>query len=106
MRGKVEDRLIVNEKHSLPKREGNGHLVRKIWVNAQDEIVKYSLVYINENITLKDNSRVLGYDNSHGHHHKHRMGVESSIKFDSFEDMEAQFLQEFEEIHNENAQDE
>lgn len=98
--------LVEDHRQSLPKRDGNGLLVRRIWVNPEDknEVIKYSLVYINDNITTKDNGRVLGYDNNHGRHHKHKMGKESLIDFSTFDELEAQFQTEFEEIHNDYTQ--
>ena len=38
-----------------------------------------------------DNGRVVGYDNQHGHHHRHYFGVVAAVEFTSFDDIEDQF---------------
>jgi hypothetical protein len=60
----------VFERHCLDRRHGI-YLVRKIDMDEQGNMVNYSLAYIDPTICSKDNGRVLGYDNSHGHHHRH-----------------------------------
>jgi hypothetical protein len=39
----------------------------------------------------KDNGRVLGYDNDHGYHHRHYLGIEEKVDFNSFEDVKKRF---------------
>ena len=99
MREKYE--LIIDDTQVMPKKKGNGIITRKAWVDKNKDLVKYSLAYINENITLKDSGRVLGYDNSHGFHHKHYMGKVIPVKFISLEETEKQFEKEFKEVHDE-----
>jgi hypothetical protein len=48
-----------------------------------------------------DNGRVLGYDNTHGYHHKHYMGTVEPVEFFSFEQIEKKFQQEFEVLYAE-----
>jgi len=38
-----------------------------------------------------DNGRLVGYDNQHGHHHRHYFGAVAAIEFTSFDDIEDQF---------------
>jgi hypothetical protein len=45
-----------------------------------------------------DNGRVLGYDNSHGHHHRHFMGQVQDIEFDDYESLAARFRAEVHEL--------
>ena len=40
-----------------------------------------------------DNGRVLGYDNNHGHHHRHFMGQVEAVEFESYEATAAQLPQ-------------
>lgn len=61
-------------------------------------VVKYSLSYINPRICGPDNGRVLGYDNSHGHHHRHFMGQVSSVNFPGYEALVDRFREEVEEL--------
>ncbi len=67
-------------------------------VRRGEEVVRYSLAYINPKISGVDNGRVLGYDNSHGHHHRHSIGQISSVKFSSYETLLERFLQEIVEL--------
>ena len=62
------------------------------------EIVKYSLTYINPRICGVDNGRVLGYDNSHGRHHRHFMGKVSSVNFRSYTALLKRFQREVVEL--------
>lgn len=96
--------LLINERFSISSKKGNGVLTRKIWEDDNKNITRYSLAYINLNITQDDNGRVLGYDNAHGYHHKHLLGNITPIEFTSFEDIEARFEKEYEELHNEHSQ--
>ncbi len=54
-------------------------------------VVRYNLAYINHAIVSGDHGRVVGYDNAHGYHHRHYMGVVEPIEFVSFEDIEVRF---------------
>lgn len=54
---------------------GNGLLRREVWVNEQGQVSRYNLAYINHLIFSGDHGRVVGYDNAHGYHHRHYMGV-------------------------------
>jgi hypothetical protein len=63
-------------------------------VHCGSEVVKYSLAYINPRISGVDNGRILGYDNSHGRHHRHYMGRVSSVNFPGCETLLDWFQQE------------
>lgn len=62
------------------------------------EVIKYSLAYINPRICGLDNGRVLGYDNSHGPHHRHFMGQISSMDFPGYEALLDRFQREVSEL--------
>jgi hypothetical protein len=93
------ERLLVDETLALHKSKGNGILKRRVWVDEDNVVTRYSLAYINHNIYNGDNGRVLGYDNAHNYHHRHYMGGIEPVVFKNFEDIEAHFQQEFEVIH-------
>ncbi len=61
-------------------------------------MVKYSLAYINLRTCGVDNGRVLGYDNSHGHHHRHSMGEVEEIDFPGYEALVDRFQKEVEDL--------
>jgi hypothetical protein len=45
-----------------------------------------------------DNGRVLGYDNNHGHHHRHFMGRIESVLFVDNESLAARFYEEVRDL--------
>ena len=61
-------------------------------------VVKYSLAYINPRICGADNGRVLGYDNTHGHHHRHFMGTVKPYEFSSYQELADRFQREVEAL--------
>jgi len=95
MAAKAPGRKLVDEVHQIAFRRGNGRLRREIWVDASGRVVRYSLAYINHMIFQGDNGRVIGYDNAHGYHHRHYLGVMEPVAFINFEDIEARFEQDW-----------
>src|SRR3990167_11123699 len=93
------ERLLVDEAFTLQKSKGNGVLKRRIWVDEDDKVTRYSMAYINHHIYSGDNGRVLGHDNAHNYHHRHHMGKTEPVDFKNLEDIEIRFQQEFEVIH-------
>jgi hypothetical protein len=87
----MADRKIIDDTHHITQKRGNGQLRREIWVDAQGQVTRYNLAYINHALHAGDNGRVVGYDNQHGHHHQHYFGVVAAVEFTSFEDIEDQF---------------
>ena len=83
----------------MPDKQGNGILKYSASANSSGIIAHYSLAYINYNVCREDNGRVLGYDNSHGYHHKHFMGKEEKVSFSTFEEIANNFEAEWREIH-------
>ena len=68
---------------------------REIWVDAHGRVVRYNRAYINPVLYSRDNGRVLGYDSAHGWHHRHYKGEVTAVQFESFEDIEARFQDEW-----------
>jgi hypothetical protein len=87
----MADKKIVDETHKISEKRGNGKLRREIWVDERGHVTKYNLAYINHRIFSGDHGRVIGYDNAHDGHHRHRFGEVFVVKFVSFEDIECQF---------------
>lgn len=71
-------------------------LKEEVW--QAEEVVKYSDAYVNPSICGVDNGRVLGYDNSHDHHHKHFMGKRESFEFTGYQALAARFSNEVREL--------
>ena len=61
-------------------------------------VVKYSLAHINHAVCGADNGRVLGYDNSHDHHHRHFMGKQESFDFIGYEALATRFYDEVRDL--------
>lgn len=82
---------IADDSWSLSLKKGNGVLRREVWEDDAGRVVRYNLAYINLNVFQGDNGRVVGYDNAHGFHHRHYLGVVEPIDFKSFDDIEERF---------------
>ena len=91
----MADRKVVDETFTISRKRGNGLLRREVWVDRQGRVSRYNMAYINHAIYTGDNGRVLGYDNAHGIHHRHRIGRVENVDFISFEDIEARFEREW-----------
>jgi hypothetical protein len=70
----------------------------EVWRNEAGEVVRYSLAYIDPWIFAGDNGRVLGYDNAHGHHHRHFCGNVTPVDFRGYDLLLEQFEREFHEL--------
>ena len=82
---------VSDDAWTLSIKKGNGVLRREVWVDEQGQVVRYNLAYINHRVFQGDNGRVVGYDNAHGFHHRHFMGVIEPVVFESFENIEERF---------------
>jgi hypothetical protein len=78
------------------KRKG-AVLKDQVWYE-DGEVVAYSLAYINMKRCRADHGRVLGYDNSHGFHHRHFMGKVEAIEYTSYDDLLECFIEEVHEL--------
>lgn len=87
----MADKKLVDETHRIAQKRGNGLLRREIWVDGKGNVTRYNLAYINHAIHAGDNGRVIGFDNRHGHHHRHYFGKVKSVPFVSFEHTETLF---------------
>jgi hypothetical protein len=62
------------------------------------EVIAYNLAYINLKRCRVDHGRVLGYDNSHGFHHRHFMGKVEAVEYTSYDDHLEHFIEEVHEL--------
>ena len=86
---------VIDEKYIVPDTLGGGLIKFEAW-ELEGIVVKYNMVYINQNFYPNDNGRVVGYDNAHGFHHKHYFG--EIVELENFVSYEAQVRQFREEI--------
>jgi hypothetical protein len=80
----------VDETCHLAGRRRGAVLKEEVWYEG-DDIVKYSLAYINPSQCRVDHGRVLGYDNTHGQHHRHFMGKTTPVHFRSYGEIARRF---------------
>ncbi len=90
---------IIDDTINIPEKAGNGVLKLLVSVDEKGNLARYSLTYINHRLCNVDNGRVLGYDNSQGHHHRHYMGKEESVDFKSYEAIAERFDNEWRALH-------
>jgi hypothetical protein len=101
-RGQREKR-IDQTLHLSGKRKG-AVLKEEVWYEG-GRVAKYGLAYINARICAADNGRVLGYDNTHEHHHRHFMGQVEKIEFYGYEALVAGFERELHALWRAQDQD-
>jgi len=78
------------------KREG-ASLKEQVWFE-DGKITRYSLTYINPKLCFVDHGRVLGYDDTHGYHHRHFMGKVKAVEFTSYPAHLKRFIEEVHEL--------
>jgi hypothetical protein len=106
-RKKAPVRTAKVEEYRLKGRR-KGALLREQTLLEDGQVVSYSLTYINLKICPVDNGRVLGYDNSHGYHHRHFMGRIEAVNFSTYAELADRFIKEIHELwrlEDEEAQD-
>ena len=80
---------------------GSGIVREEVWQDSRGAVVRYNLVFINHFLCGVDNGRVLGYDNSHGFHHKHFKGAVMSFEYKNYDLLLRQFLAEVSRLRRE-----
>jgi hypothetical protein len=75
-----------------PKGRKGGVVVRiQTDYSRGGRLLRYSLALIDTHRSGVDSGRVLGYDNAHGHHHRHCDGKVETAEFESYESIEKRF---------------
>lgn len=93
------EKLRTYSQRSFFERPNRPPLVTESWTkNAQGDVVKYSLAYIDFSIYKGDNGRVLGYDNAHEYHERHFMGKAEEIAFASYAEQFERFIAEVRQL--------
>ena len=98
---KERARKVVDETSYVRCAAGQGIIREEVWEDESGAAVRYNLAFINHFLTRADNGRVLGYDNSHGFHHRHFKGASTAFRFVSYEALSEQFFLEVEEMRKE-----
>ena len=92
---------VVDEITILGRPRRGAKLSEEVWMTAGGRVKKYNLAYINHLVCQKDNGRVLGYDNSHGVHHRHFMGKVETYKYQNYDLLTAEFHEQVVELWRE-----
>lgn len=81
-----------------PKGRKGGMVVRiQTDYSRGGRLLRYSLALIDTHRSGVDSGRILGYDNAHGHHHRHCEGKVETVGFESYESIEKRFEAEVRE---------
>jgi hypothetical protein len=85
------------EEHRLKGKRKGALLKEQVWFE-DGQVVGYSLAYINLKRCTVDHGRVLGYDNSHGYHHRHFMGQVEAVGFTTYTALAERFIREVHDL--------
>jgi hypothetical protein len=80
---------------------GTGIIREEVWQDADGRVAKYNLAFINHLLCASDNGRVLGYDNSHGSHHRHLRGTVQAFPYAGYDRLLERFLREVQILREE-----
>jgi len=81
-----------------PKGRKGGVVVRiQADYSRGGRLLRYSFALVDTHRTGVDDGRILGYDNAHGHHHRHYDGKIETVEFESYERIEKRFEAEVRE---------
>ena len=81
------------EVHAL-KGIRKGALIKEELWREDGRVVSYNLAYINLKLSRVDHGRILGFDNSHGYHHRHFRGNVEAVPESSYEAVYSRFIAE------------
>jgi hypothetical protein len=91
---KSKVRKVRAEEAEMRCVSGVGLVREELWEDGRGRVVRYNLAFINHFLMAEDNGRVLGYDTSHGYHHRHFNGKVEPFDFLSYEETLARFISE------------
>jgi hypothetical protein len=94
-------RKVVDETTQVRCAQGWGVIREEVWQIESGEVVRYNLAFICHQLCAEDHGRVLGYDNRHGHHHRHYMGKMESFQYAGYDVLLGRFLTEVEVLRKE-----
>jgi hypothetical protein len=77
---------------------GAGILRDEVWVNEQEQVVRYNLAFLLPHLSGVDNGRILGYDNAHGVHERHFMGQVEPVEHNGYPATAKRFYREVEAL--------
>jgi hypothetical protein len=94
-------RKVVDEVSPVRCAAGAGLIREEVWQDEDGNVARYNLAFINHFLMQEDNGRVLGYDNSHGHHHRHFKGMTEAFEYTDYVAVFDRFVGEVRELRKE-----
>lgn len=94
-------RKVVDETTEIRCAHVMGAIREEVWQSESGDVVRYNLAFICHQLCASDHGRVLGYDNRHGHHHRHFMGQLEPFKYAGYDLLLNRFLAEVEGLRKE-----
>jgi hypothetical protein len=82
---------VADDIFMVPWDQGNGVIRREIWIRDDGAVYRYHLAYLNQDMCMEDDGRVLGLEYADGELKLYSMGTEKPSIFTSFEEMEERF---------------
>jgi hypothetical protein len=89
---------VTDEAAVIQCAAGPGVIREETWEDAQGNLIRYNLAFINFHLCAKDNGRVLGYDTAHGRLHRHFAGKVEVIDPAPYDEVFERFLSEVDEL--------
>jgi hypothetical protein len=91
----VQNLVKVTDETAPVRCAAGGGLIREeVWKDAEGNVVRFNLAFINFHLYPRDHGRVLGYDSAHGHPHRHFAGKVEMIEPVDYEVIFDRFLAE------------
>ena len=94
-------RKVVDDTTLVRCAVGTGIIREEVWQDTRGQITRYNLAFINHLLCASDNGRVLGYDNSHGSHHRHLRGKVEPFQYAGYDLLLEHFLREVQVLRKE-----
>src|SRR5580658_9972360 len=96
MKRSASARKVVDESAEVRCVAGRAPIREEVWQKERGEVFRYNLAFICHELCTKDHGRALGYDNQHGHHHRHYMGHVEPFWYVGYDVLLTRFLTEVE----------
>jgi hypothetical protein len=94
-------RKAIDEISPVRCAAGRGLIREEVWTDEDGRVARYNLAFINHFLTRQDHGRVLGYGNSHGHHHRHFKSKKEAFYFTDYLVVFDRFVEEVRELRRE-----
>ena len=89
---------VVDEAVPVRCTAGDGLIREEVWKDAEGNVVRFNLAFINFHLYPRDHGRVLGYDSAHGYPHRHSAGVVEKIEPAHYRVIYRRFMEEVDRL--------